>query len=595
MIEVMQSVWGELTARLREKTVAIAELNARTYRALQPVVGATALDELRRRYYTRSYPSLGPAFGAARPDFEAARKRDDLSAEQRQALEAEADRFGRAERRLLEKAADTIDAYRAAGGQMSMDMELIRTHQEELRDHREAIAAAQASAQRTLAGILGEAPAAATAGTPAAPGEAVSTATADLAGPDRADEGDDGEAATAAEQWASVFSLAALPQPITDAECEEYARLAGLDDGGRAILDALHADYLDRCEAIRERELAAAAEARAGLGEDSFTEATIEALFARQAQAVEAILAEDDAFLAEVASVLFDGPEDPRRPRLEQTRRMRLFNQRATMAFGVAVSHEPSIDLVVLLAELRLDDATRRSLDAILDEYRAEAAPMFRRRYDATAEVQRAQYLWGAQFAAAGEDDDFADLLERAQAYRDSLGAAYAPLEEVNEALAALNRSSRDRLLAALPPETAAALRRLYDRTAFPTVCVDPRAAHDVLDLALALDDLAGPQRSELADLAATYRPAYAEVTGKMVDLCDTRSGLSMIAGNDPATVAAYQQRENRMARLRFERDELNAGVWRRLDAILAEDQRARLGPAPPPAPPAVNPFAPGG
>ncbi|MHC4948286.1 MAG: hypothetical protein ACYTG1_08495, partial [Planctomycetota bacterium] len=36
MIEVMQSVWGELTARLREKTVAIAELNARTYRALQP-------------------------------------------------------------------------------------------------------------------------------------------------------------------------------------------------------------------------------------------------------------------------------------------------------------------------------------------------------------------------------------------------------------------------------------------------------------------------------------------------------------------------------------------------------------------------------
>jgi hypothetical protein len=481
---------------------------------------------------------------------------------------------------LIERGIRAIDEYWKTFQPMNPDTDAIRAYQEELAEIRQAGDQVRKDALAALERILGAAKAARirnaaprpTGGT--APG-AASDAVA--GGPDDPAESD------------IVFSGDQLVPPrISRRDVRGYMDRLDLDPDQRAVVTALHDDYIEQHDALPVLdELREARQALRQQDEETgrAIPATIEAI-ANMKRVRREALAEiqriDASFFENLQSVV----DDDRRAMVERLRLDRVRdtysrNAGSALRLGRDRSEEPSVDLVGLI--YRLDGARDYAdrLEQILDEYRPGAIEALRQRFEAQIELQFVTEKWIAAYQRAIEKD-IAAVAELQARYRDDITPLSKRVDETNRAIIELNRRTLDEMIDVLPEEQGVALRRAYNLEAYPTLFSDQAAVHRQLDAALALDELTTAQRQQLDELAAMYRPEYERLSRAMIDVVG--EGDAPIAiGFDADDFKRWQKREQRIAKLRYDRNELNARAIQRLRLVLTEDQVARIGGLPEP------------
>jgi hypothetical protein len=195
-------------------------------------------------------------------------------------------------------------------------------------------------------------------------------------------------------------------------------------------------------------------------------------------------------------------------------------------------------------------------------------------------DAQKVQETWSAEMNRAQQDGDN-NAIALGMRYQQMMQGPQKALSDANAALADLNRATLTNVLAALPPDHANRIRRAYNLRAFPNVYTDPGALEQCLDRARALNDLTDDQARRLSDLAAEYHPAYTSFCDQMVEASKGMERDNYFAMSDPEQVEQWRKREEAMARLGFDRSELNARTAGRIKDILTEDQLKRIGGLP--------------
>jgi hypothetical protein len=218
------------------------------------------------------------------------------------------------------------------------------------------------------------------------------------------------------------------------------------------------------------------------------------------------------------------------------------------------------------------------NVDAALQEYEKAALPLFKTRFAKAMDVQKAQELWQAEYTRMTAEGD-ANNVKMGLRYQEMMREPQEALGEASRSLSTLNRSTIDSIAAMLSGEAGGSLRAEYNRRAFPNVYGDEGAMDVPLTRARALPDLTDEQARQLTDLAAQYHPAYAVLCEDMIKSSSGRSNMWATIDEDNAD--EWQQREEALAKLRFDRSELNARAAGQLKAILTEDQLKRIGGLP--------------
>ena len=84
-----------------------------------------------------------------------------------------------------------------------------------------------------------------------------------------------------------------------------------------------------------------------------------------------------------------------------------------------------------------------------------------------------------------------------------------------------------------------------------------------------------------MIDLGATYRAEYERLSREMIKHLGT-STMNTV-GLDPEAFKQWQQRQQQLVKVRFDRNELNGRAISRLRATLTEEQILRIGGLPEP------------
>jgi hypothetical protein len=204
--------------------------------------------------------------------------------------------------------------------------------------------------------------------------------------------------------------------------------------------------------------------------------------------------------------------------------------------------------------------------------------PLAQQLYDRALASQRNQEIWSLRWQQIQREEGTAAAQSKLMSeYQDSIGAAMQQLSEVQANKSRINAETFDRVLAALPDESSRLIQQTYRRSAFPNVYMDREAAEKHITGALELQDLTGDQRSSIIDLRAEYSPAYEDLCQRM--LTTSRDSPAPNPGSDDWQ--QYQEYQDRMARLRFERRELNSRALLRLHQTLTAEQIEAMGGLP--------------
>ena len=589
VMEDMQRIWSELGARMTEMAAKIAELNRKTYRRVAALLPQEVARGFRNRYYSQAYPELGFILAMERHErFRRVMKREDLSDEQREALTAAIDVYRQQLDRVADDAVKLIEAQRESSSPFDFDPETMQDHQQKLLEVQAKARELMMSTMSAIREIVGEETMAGRVEDAQQKALALAGIDALMAAQTDQDTNGEGQAEDAGDrdgQFARRIDPL-IPGPISRREIARYARDLDLDDGKRSVLEELHADYVQQFNAIDAIvELPEANQSlwsydpTAGTVQPATVEA-IERVDQLRRKAIEEITRLDHEFFDDVQSIVSDEHEQTI-ARLQMRRLRQTYNSNAAGAYssGPDQSVEASIDLVELVENRRLDNDHVQRIDSILARYEESATDLFRQRFEAQLDFQRAfQKWWGESQALQG---DPAAMMEYAQRYQEIMGDASEKLGEAGRRVATLNRQMIDELIAALPEEAGRSIRRAYDRKAFPSIYNDPVSVDRHLTEALKLEELTEKQREQLDGLAAAYRPEYERLCQAMVANVD-RDGMNPM-NFEPVDWQDYQQREEQRQKLRFDRDELSYRAINRLKAVLSPEQIERIGGLPEP------------
>jgi len=584
LVDEMQIIWRELNVEVAEIAADIGKLNRRTCKNVAAVLPEAAARRLRNEYYRQSYRQLAPLVGLSEQNWmTGALELDDLSDEQRQALAAAAGDYQSRVDRLLDDGIELVEGYWRDFSPFELDQEKASAFQSELGKLLTKARDLESETTAALEQMLGKEALAEIRQAAATVGSRQTAPAADEAGAA-------GEPATAQAEQPEEFLWSGdrfLPPRIGRLDINGYAEKLGFDQGLRDVLSALHADYaeqFEQLEIIKELRQANQALWRRDPETGVMTPPTaemIEEIYQLRRQAIETITEVDGAFFDSLATVAGKDRKD-RVDRLRRDRLRRTFAGSATGQYTIGRdrSSEAGIDVAAVAASRGLSANEMKSLDSILDAYRDSTIPAFRQRLEAQLNMQQVSDRWAAEVQAAVAEDITA-VVALQQRYQSIMEEPTAALEEAEAAIIALNRRTLDEVLGKLSGESARSVRQAYDRAAFPTIFEDAAAVDRQLAASMGLDDLTLDQRGRLEELAASYRPEYERLSRAMCEQLGPSS--ANVVGFDAEDFRQWQAQQQKMARLRYDRNELNARAINRLKAILTEDQIQRIGGLPEP------------
>lgn len=595
MMETMQNVWRDIMKKPMETAGQISDLNRRTYRSVAAVVPPETARTLRNNFYVKAYAEAGFALGANEPALTAALKLPDLTDEQRQTVTVAKDDYLRRMDKILEDAVTLIEANQRDQSPFDMNAEQMQQYAQKLADLRTKADELTKATSEALTLALGpELTAKVQAQAPAKPTQVLQGAVAAQMA----------EAVAAVQQDASAAGPNAdpdeieqqmwsgdqfLPSRIGKADVLDYTGRLHLTEDQRPLIQQLHKTYVEKFKLLRDTEIAALLKASQAMW--SYDQATqtstgptmdkIEDVHRLRRLALDAIRRTDAAFFDDLEMML----EPDQVPLMKQVRLAReraIYNRGQNMGFYFGQgSNESGIDLSTLVRQQRLDDAVLKTLAPELLNYEEAVTVAFRTKYEVAMDMERAQQRWQAEMTKA-QAEGGGNPMSFATKYREIMGEITKKSTQASAQIGKLNRESLDRILAGLSADAAYNLRSEYNRRAFPNVYQDETALDRQLNEALKLNDLTDDQRRKIADLAAEYRPAYAGFCDQLVQNSTGSEDVNLMSG-DPQDMKKFQERQEKMATVKFDRNEVNVRAISQLKSILTEDQIRRVGGLPEP------------
>lgn len=592
LAQAMQQVWMDMMTRNQEMTAAIAELNDRTQRSIVATLSPDAARQFRNRYHARAYPEAAFALYPHDYVFAPALKREDLTAEQREAVTTIRDEMQRKLDAMLDQTVRDIVAWRKSMNPFEYDQQKAEEYQKKQMNLRTQCDKIRSDANVSLEAALGkelldkigrlktieqEPQEELVAG--AVDGDLGQTV--EMAEAKTDDGGEEGM-----EQSYGVDQF--LPAAISEMELRDAARQLALTDEQNAVMRELHQRYMESFQTLYEGEVGSLQKAVATMWSyDEQTQTstaptteTINEVYRLRAAALAAIRKTDESFFAEVELAVLTPEQTKNMPRVRALRDRVTYN-RMTYYWG-GENNEASIDLSRLIFKRAstVPESERASLDVEMIKYEQALLPLLKERYARSLETQKVQELWQAEITRAQAEGD-ANNIKLGLRYQELMREPQRALADASEAVAKLNRTTIDAVCAMLSPEASQSLRREYNRWAFPNVYGDTGAMDKYLSRAAALPDLTPDQAQRLGETAASYLPAYAAVCEEMVAASSGPQRNPYLATIEEEEVDDWQRREETLSKLRFDRAELNSRAASQVREILSEDQVKRLGPPP--------------
>ena len=569
MMEDTQRIWAELTGDATEVADEISRLNGKTLKQVALLLGPEATRTLRQRYYGRAYPELRPVLQLWEAGWlDEAAEAEGLSDEQRSRIAELAEAHRREADRFVQKAVKLMEASRGDASPFAFDLEAMEARQQELMELQSKVAQLDGRTRAALQEIAG-------VETPPEQDALAADAVPLRGGMDSPTVTIDGVEVPFRDQW--------VPPPISARDVARYAETLALEGSDVAIADGLLAYYRQQLKSatipadlMRAVAKLWTTDRATGVWQPP-TEGAIERVYELRRQ-VRALIAELDRSLFEDLKAVVPQEKQDAVERLHLQRQRRAYTSRYGLHMLVGGSQEYAIDLVDLLAGADLDDATRARIDTVLAAWEAASLPVLRALHEAQMGFQKTTERWSA-FQQHAAQHDPAEQMAAMRRYQEIIRPATERVAEAADRLTALNRQSFAALVELLPEATRRSIRRTYKGRAHPTVYNDPLALEDRLTAALGLEDLAPEQLEDLGALANGYRQDYERLSEQMVGLSATRT--SMWASPDEVDWQAYQERQEALEKLRFERNELSYRAIAKLRSTLGAEQIERIGGLP--------------
>lgn len=601
-MEAMQAAMREITKKGRERLEEISGLNQRTYKSVHGMLPPEAAREFRQKYFERAYPEAGFSQGNE-TEFAHALKMPELSDEQKQGIAAARDETLKKLDAVMDETAAIIDDFRKNSSPMDFTANDWQSHWKKISEMQAKAAEARQAGSKALADLLGpdlagklqirvaesaQKEAAQVAGgqvevTQSIDGAVVASSMVIDGDGSKVDEDD-------VHEWSGDQ---VLPTRISERDIKEYAAVLRLNDDQRTVLQTMHKDYLEKFQAVADAEVAAVTKAAQAMWHyDQATQIStgptaqqIEDIYRLRRKALEAIAKSDGAFFDDVETALVEPAQAPLMKRVRLARERDVCSQggRQLSYMYSGESAEASIDLARFVRRAKLDDAAQAAADPVLAAYEEKATPLFRSVFDAGLDMQKAQDTWSAEVTKAQADGGQGNAMAMGMKYQEMMAAVGKKIAEAATEVSKLNRETIESLLAALDADASYKVRSAYNRKAYPTVYNDDQSVDRQLTYALRLDALTEEQQRALNDLAAEYRPAYNGFCDQMVQATAAGDGANRFMGFDAEAWKKYQERQDAIEKIRYDRNELNQRANSRLRSTLTPEQIAKIGGLPEP------------
>jgi hypothetical protein len=592
MFEAMQTLMQDLAAKGMEIATDLIDLNQRTYRSMAAALQPQNARKLRYKFYQRAYPEAAFALETGDVFFDKALAHEGLTDAQRDSVRATRDELCRKLDAISDEVIAEIVAWRKQSTPFNYDEQAANAYNKKLQESAAKAEEARVAAQESFKSALGDLAdkfgdlRAASAEESQEQTLDPAIAAAEAAQPNEAEEYPD-DHGWGADQF--------LPPAISERDLSEYAERLGLNDDQRLMLGELHQRYTEQWQKDIDPQTAALQTTVGSLWRwdeamqtsSGPTVEQINGVYNTRTSILDAIRKVDEAFFDEVQLALVT--DESNAPSMQ---RVRLTRERAMYSRGSwswSPSGEASVDLsrVVLRVRRSLSAEALAAADAEVGKWEQAALPILRDRHSRSMEAQKVQEVWSAEMnranQAGGEEggEGNSNAIAMSMKYQEMMRDPQKALTDANVALADLNRTTLQTILAALPAETANRVRRDYNKRAFPNVYSDAAVLDQHLERARRLPDLTDDQSRRLADLAAEYHPAYTALCEQMVEASAGMERDNWMAMTDSEDMDAWRKRQETLAKLTFDRNELNARGAGTLRAVLTEDQIKRIGGLP--------------
>jgi hypothetical protein len=347
---------------------------------------------------------------------------------------------------------------------------------------------------------------------------------------------------------------------INKRSVERYADLLGLDDDQLAIAEALHEGYAaaasDANHAFQE-SMRNASRSYEETGDASVFGETIPAARKKQSDTINGL---ETQFFDDLALVLTEA-QSAKLPRLEKLRR------REKLLPSGALSGE-SVDLTNLVANLDLDDATRRKIDETIMQYEVELD---------RALVKRDSIQKKAREAMHTEDGSYSfdpGNLEKMQENAAKAREASLDVRSVNERYVRILASQLDE-------GVRPAFEESFHTQSYPEV-YRASSVQNALSAAEGFADLTTDQRRAIEALAAAHARERESVNRRWAEAIregekEGGSGTMMAFGGGMMIGIGHEDPESPVGTAKKARRELDDRTREKLLSTLNDEQKERL------------------
>jgi hypothetical protein len=577
----------------------------RYMRQMGEVLPAGRAEALEQAYLRSVYSQVYPDRQTTKPMFEAALALEDLSEAQRTTLTDLRDRFGEQHRRVSQEMREAVDERMETI--ISVDPTGWESHWRTTQELRKERSDLNEQMRGTIKETLSEEQhdrAERQATRLASPGHRIysesarssreSTVTFETADGTvvTMDAEDLGDNATVVSVNGEIIELsesgemAAEPEidreqpvgmahigPFTTSDINGMARLLRLDRQQKEAALALHDDYLDRFQELREEQeetLLSEPQRRMYDEEGNVQISALDQMSRGRIEFRELVAEVDAEFLDEVEWVLM--PDQAKRLEIARLhRQMSVFgdgNRRFYSSFSVP----GLVNAIDLVSDLALSDEEFDAALPVLKAYATGSVPYKSTAYEVSQEQQQ---LW-QRVMAESEANTPGDWMAISEIVREKGKPLREQSDQARKSLLELQEKALADLRQVLPDSQVAPLLRSFYETAYPNVYPDPTLVDNVFDEAMGLRDLTTPQYESLQAAFDHYAEEHSRACGQMIEAA---RGLQLAGENwfDPEAMRERGRHERMLETLRFDRQELNALYRMRIEAILTPGQVGKM------------------
>lgn len=568
--EAMQNV-RKKTAEAADRYDSVTEEYHERIRRELPAPYDEAFHRIVRR---RVYDDVYPDHSSAERAFQESLELDDLSSQQRAAVELLRDQFVNEHERVCDRMVEAVDAQRVAQRERAFDFQFNNDSWEKHRETMEALRNERTEVnERYMVELKSRL------------SEELYTKVSSFRGPAESEHvrgsggGRDleivaaGQARSAMTTAVNASSFGGLdfymPHPISEGQFNTIAARLQLGPDQKTIAELNYEDYFDKYKTVIEEEVMPAMRA---VSEDAMNEQGgmsiegIERQNALRRQYLQQFTELDNTFIDSLNTVL----NDEQRERLEAVKRSRTRQRYSMRQFQ---NWQGALDLAAVVDGLGLDAEAFDRVHEPLAEYEEKLLPLLEERFDIVMERElshhRARRKWEELRAQA--DDGNVDWRQ----YQELFSAMEQQAQENAAKIKTLNEDAYHAISAYLPYRAGRQFQDRYRREMYPSVYPDPEDALPVIDDAMSVPGLTDEQLAQLDTIRMEHIEQHDGYSNDLIDLYEQDQIDWSTADEEVRT--GWWERRQRIDRIEYERTELSATNLRRVRVVLTPEQAERV------------------